>query len=70
MTQPLIPDRISRDRNFHSVVFAPRDLLQLITRERVARSNLSTALVRSAQRKTALQTHEYQDETNPIWRLR
>jgi hypothetical protein len=45
MTQPLIPDRVSSDRNFHSVVFVLRDRLRLITRERVARSNLSKVCV-------------------------
>ena len=69
MIQPLIPDRISRDRNFHSVVFVPRDLLRLITRERVARSNLSKALVPSPQRKMTMQMREDQDAPNPIWRL-
>lgn len=34
-------DRIRSDRNFHSVVFVPRDLMRLITRERVALSNRS-----------------------------
>lgn len=49
MTQPLIRDRINRDRNLHSVLFVPRDLLRLITRDRVARSNLSKATCPSAQ---------------------
>ncbi len=39
--QPLTPDRIRSDRNFHSVDLDPLDLLRLMTRERVNLSNLS-----------------------------
>lgn len=39
---PLMPSRISKDRNLHSVVFVPCDLMRPINRERAVRSNLST----------------------------
>ena len=42
--QPLIADRIRRDRNLHSVVFVPRDLFRLITRERVTLLNVSNQI--------------------------
>src|SRR5260370_30593458 len=38
---PLTPERIRRDRNFHSVDLDPFDRLRLMTRERVSASNLS-----------------------------
>lgn len=43
--QPLMPDRIKSDRNLHSVVFVPLDLMRLITRERVALLNVSKYLI-------------------------
>jgi hypothetical protein len=55
--QPLMPDRIRSDRNLHSVVFVPRDLLRLITRERVTASNLSNdhdLQVNTVESRTAL----------------
>jgi len=65
IAQPLIPARISRDRNFHSVDFVPRDLLRLITRERVAASNLSTTVVRSAQYKMIMKARRGQHGAEP-----
>lgn len=38
---PRMPDLTKYARSFHSVDFVPRDLLALMTRERVARLNLS-----------------------------
>ena len=41
--QPLIADRMRRDRNFHSVDRVPLDVLRLMIRERVILLNLSKA---------------------------
>jgi hypothetical protein len=38
------------DLNFHSVVFVPRDLLRLMTRERAALLNVSTRYLPSCRR--------------------
>ena len=40
-TQPLVPDRTRSDRNLRSVVRLPVDLARLMTRDRVALSNVS-----------------------------
>jgi hypothetical protein len=48
--QPLTPDRIRSDRNFHSVVFVPRDLLRLMTRERAALLNVSKSYLPGCKR--------------------